>query len=364
MAGKKLIPSAQEQNAKSQAVIDFEQQKKIEERYRIAAEARDAERRRMERIQAENRDKQRVYDRTRSQFPGPKISGSNAKVWRKDRGMGRTMKKPDLVDPGNGDYFGDGSVMAKPKVDPWKPQDTAKPGKDGKAPKVGYADITGSRFTAPYRQKGYDKQWIDNWLNERGWATDAGPKAYGFRQALEQATSAWKKQRSEWDQRFQGEIHDMWKAGQAPAKPADPAKPAPSVETQYGQALQANGQQAASAGASPVAPPAVKSVDPAQPVASPTPQPDSAAPSYRTTVDGRANTVTRTRTVLEQPNDFSHDLVPRDVSVTTPFRGAGDAMTNRKVAGTSAGRFVRSGEMFFGSDSAFADYKKKEGILI
>ena len=379
MAGKVKKYDPQDPNARSQAVIDRQQEMDIAEEKEIARERRAEERRRRERIWERNsriaRESQPttadIRDKGSRDPDGVKrttgYDGKNARIWRQKRGMGRYAvhkKDGEYVDPGNGDLFGYGPgvgydgkpVKGDQDNSPWAPIDTrnkdrktgeALPFEPGKGPKLSFSDTqTGSsRFTSAFETREFRENWIKERMESQGWVMDdqaikGTARPYGWTRALEQAQADFRKQANEWRQQRSDFLLGKYREQNAPGAPVGPTR---SVESQAQQVQETDNASAEAAGAGPVQRSSTGVSSGVGQTSQPASQPAS-QPSVIRSADGR---------VTMEGNFSSGEIA--DFSRAIGADTSREMKTGTRVNG---GRYVRGGQIFFGSDDAFKSYSQ------
>ena len=269
------------------------------------------------------------------------------------QGMREKVEKPTYIDTLNHDLFGEGSVEKPPE--PWMPLDTTRTGDDkkpmayerGQGAKLSFSDTQpggSKRFTAAFETPEFKRDWIETEMNRRGYSLDGVQDAETVR-ARTQVEAMWRKQSNEWRTK-KGEFLLNEFREQGKSKPAaQPAAQPASVEAQ-GAAAQGNADAAgAAAAASPVATPSGTAAQPTvQPgtVAQPAVQPANIVQIRP--ADGRASVDGRFNRILG-------DGTPKE------------AATGARVKGTTDGRYIQGGYIFFGNDKDFEKAKRNAGVF-
>lgn len=272
------------------------------------------------------------------------------------QGMREKVEKPAYIDTLNHDLFGEGSVEKPPE--PWMPLDTTRTGDDkkpmayerGQGAKLSFSDTQpggSKRFTAAFETPEFKRDWIETEMNRRGYSLDGVQDAETVR-ARTRVEAMWRKQSNEWRTR-KGEFLLNEFREQGKSKPASAEEQPASAEAQGAAAQDSVNATGATAAASPVATPSGTVAQPtvqSGTVAQPAVQPANIVQIR--SADGRASADGR---FTERFNRILGNGAPKE------------AATGARVKGTSGGRYIQGGWIFFGDDKDFEKAKRNAGVF-
>lgn len=352
------------------------------------------------RVQMENRE---MREEAKPRTADIRYTGTLATHLRKRgvKGMGRFVPgtKPEFKDPGDGDFFGEGKVDAE--REPWMPVDMKRKGEDGKPAtyergqggKLTFSDTQpgSSRFVAGFETKEFKEKWIKDQLEQRGYATDDGPKALDYGRAKNEVESTWRKQRSQWLKQktdfMLGELREQNKKPEAAVAPDQVADPT----SQVADAEAAQTAKASAAAASPVKKP--ESVlangysyggtmvysDKGESYRDVSRTDSSGKKSYVGTefsdeYPSTAPWLNGKKTITSDDGKITVETEVKAGQSTNPTApaavanynsahptGPQELATGSRVG--SNGRYMKGGQIFFGDEAAYEKYKKEQGVI-
>lgn len=352
------------------------------------------------RVQAENRE---TVKESESRTADINYTGALVKHLRKKgvKGMGRFVPgtEPKLKDPGDGDFFGEGKVDAE--REPWMPVDMKRKGEDGKPAtyergqggKLTFSDTQpgSSRFVAGFETKEFKEKWIKDQLEQRGYATDDGPKALDYGRAKNEVESTWRKQRSQWLKQktdfMLGELREQNKKPEAAVAPDQAADPA----SQVADAEAAQTAKASAAAASPVKKPEsvlangysygetvvygvrgksyrdVFYTDSSGKKLYVDTEFSGKDPSTAPWLNGK-KTITSDdgKTTVETEVKAGQYTNPTAAAAVANYNSAHPTGPQELATGSrvgSNGRYMKGGQIFFGDEAAYEKYKKEQGVV-
>lgn len=343
------------------------------------------------------------------------------------QGLREKVEKPTYIDTLNHDLFGEGSVEKPPEpwmpLDTTRTGDDKKPMayERGQGAKLSFSDTQpggSKRFTAAFETPEFKRDWIETEMNRRGYSLDGVQDAETVR-ARTRVEAMWRKQSNEWRTK-KGEflLNEYREQGKSKSVAQPAAQPA-SAEAQGAAAQDRADAAGTAAAASPVKITADYPVFGSQVTVW---SDDSIVDTvHRYRVSGRGASSTYGKDNVPSDSEYSEnvrgwdlsDVAPSDEWITrqnkmreaeglpvqkgvrihqirsadgratiegdftggqaskhmaTLDRVLGDgspkeAATGARVKGTTDGRYIRGGYIFFGNDKDFEKAKRNAGVF-